>query len=125
MKHALGEQERKLSLLELACAGAGSGVFVAFVLTPVELIKCRCVAFIGSCLQFFSGFPISLLCKFICLFLSLLNALKCAQTPDPAVCWCGEGALHVPDGCGGQNSAVSPMRFFHFFTQECRSHSSI
>jgi len=40
-KWALGEQNRKLSLLELSLAGAGSGVCVAFVLTPVELIKCR------------------------------------------------------------------------------------
>ena len=42
-KRALGEVpgERELSLLELSLAGAGAGTVVPFVLTPVELIKCR------------------------------------------------------------------------------------
>eukprot|EP00298_Acanthocystis_sp_HF-20_P000298 c10360_g1_i1.p1 GENE.c10360_g1_i1~~c10360_g1_i1.p1 ORF type:complete len:297 (+),score=134.05 c10360_g1_i1:37-927(+) len=41
IKILLGEENHELSLLELSLAGAGSGVFVAHVLTPVELIKCR------------------------------------------------------------------------------------
>ena len=42
-KKLLGEQEgvKELSLFELAMAGAGAGLVVPFVLTPVELIKCR------------------------------------------------------------------------------------
>eukprot|EP00301_Raphidiophrys_heterophryoidea_P024967 c8260_g1_i1.p1 GENE.c8260_g1_i1~~c8260_g1_i1.p1 ORF type:complete len:300 (-),score=90.16 c8260_g1_i1:516-1415(-) len=41
MKYILGNDQRRLGLGELALAGAGCGVFVSFVLTPVELIKCR------------------------------------------------------------------------------------
>jgi hypothetical protein len=42
-KRQLGEVtgEKDLSLLQLSLAGAGAGAVVTFVLTPVELIKCR------------------------------------------------------------------------------------
>eukprot|EP00567_Pseudictyota_dubia_P016331 CAMPEP_0197441750 /NCGR_PEP_ID=MMETSP1175-20131217/7945_1 /TAXON_ID=1003142 /ORGANISM="Triceratium dubium, Strain CCMP147" /LENGTH=322 /DNA_ID=CAMNT_0042972081 /DNA_START=233 /DNA_END=1201 /DNA_ORIENTATION=+ len=42
-KRLLGEVpgEKDLSLTELSLAGAGAGGVVAFVLTPVELVKCR------------------------------------------------------------------------------------
>ena len=42
-KTLLGEVpgKKELSLLELSMAGAGAGTVVPFVLTPVELIKCR------------------------------------------------------------------------------------
>ena len=36
-----GQEKRELSLLDLSLAGAGAGGVVSFVLTPVELIKCR------------------------------------------------------------------------------------
>ncbi len=42
-KDAFGEKQRKLSLLELSACGAFSGGCVAFVLTPIELVKCRLV----------------------------------------------------------------------------------
>jgi hypothetical protein len=43
LKRQLGEVpgEQDLSLLHLSLAGAGAGAVVTFVLTPVELIKCR------------------------------------------------------------------------------------
>lgn len=34
-------ERRELSLVELSLAGAGAGVAASFVLTPVELVKCR------------------------------------------------------------------------------------
>ena len=42
-KTLLGEipGEKELTLLQLSMAGAGAGTVVPFVLTPVELIKCR------------------------------------------------------------------------------------
>ena len=36
-----GNDSTKLSYLDLSIAGAGSGAAVSFVMTPVELIKCR------------------------------------------------------------------------------------
>eukprot|EP00937_MAST-01D_sp_MAST-1D-sp2_P001568 g1568.t1 len=36
-----GKEKRELSLFDMALAGAGAGAVVSFVLTPVELIKCR------------------------------------------------------------------------------------
>ena len=36
-----GGEKNELTLFELCMAGAGAGVAVSFVLTPVELIKCR------------------------------------------------------------------------------------
>ena len=42
IKRRMGETpQHELTLLQLATAGAGAGAFVPFVLTPVELIKCR------------------------------------------------------------------------------------
>ena len=42
-RRLLGESANKpdLTLLELSTAGAGAGAVVSFVLTPVELVKCR------------------------------------------------------------------------------------
>ena len=35
------QQPVKLSLLDLSIAGAGAGAIVSFIMTPIELIKCR------------------------------------------------------------------------------------
>jgi hypothetical protein len=90
-KKLLGEEEgvKELSLLELSMAGAGAGLVVPFVLTPVELIKCRLQvqnsissefrAYKGSWIHFFSSCDFSLSFSHFFLTCSHSHFLTCSH----------------------------------------------